>query len=133
MSNEHLQRPAPDWKPWISFPRFAVLPLSHASSCHIEVTSQCNFLFSALVLGLRKAAFPPGPRWQLPPSCPQGLAVMSLCEDGTHLASHSCRDLPKHFLCLLSRDVPKRRLLAGGGGEGGQKAGVEEMGEGALV
>lgn len=147
ISNEHLQGPSPDRKPWISFQRFTVLPLSRVFSCHTgEVTSQCNFLFNMLVLGLQHLLLAPQPsHW--------GLVAVRQRAPSTLLPWKACEELPQRPLCTLPpqqpppptpsmdllkhfsylprlpANIPKEGLARWEGKEGRARGGV--MGEGA--
>lgn len=126
-----------------------VSSLSHVSSCHAgEVTSQCNFLFNMLVLGLQHLLLAPQPStWGLGgsppkgtfrPPPPPGRTVGFGCEELPQRPLHtlppqtpSCMDLPKHFSYLPRRpaDIPKGDLARWEWRE--ERAKGETMGEGA--
>lgn len=82
-----------DRKPWILFPRFTVLPLSHVSSCHPRaVTSQCNFLSTCWYLACA----------DLLALQPPAGAVVAVCQ-GYLPPSSPCKMLPMTpYICILS-------------------------------
>lgn len=118
-----------------------VSPLSHVSSCHTEVTSQCNFLFNMLVLGFPLALRPS--HWGPGSSLLEGTFLAPPREGLYHLAARSshrdhrtpflpaprCMDLPKQSSRFTFQLVALEAWRGAGGGE--ERARGEVTGEGA--